>query len=97
MKYFAEITNGIVTNICVAEENVLGSQWVEYSPDSEFRYNHAVIGCEYNSERDAFMPIKPHASWTLNSETLKYEPPIAKPEGPAAWDEANQVWNTPSE
>ena len=95
MKYFAEVTNGIVTNICVSEEDSLGSNWIEYSPDSDFRYNPAAVGCEYNSIRDAFIPLKPYASWTLNDETLKYEPPIAKPEGPAAWDEHNQKWNTP--
>jgi hypothetical protein len=34
-------------------------------------------------------------SWILNTSTYKWEPPIAKPEGLAAWDELNNRWNSP--
>ena len=33
------------------------------------RKNYAGIGYSYNSGLDAFIPPKPHASWTLNTET----------------------------
>jgi hypothetical protein len=46
-------------------------------------------------DKDAFISPKPLPSWTLNADTLKWEAPIPKPAGPAAWDEISQVWNTP--
>ncbi len=100
MKYFAEVINNTVVNLVQTEEDSLDNfptngKFIEYSEDGSFRYNPAAIGSQYNAERDAFIPLKIHESWTLNEETLKWEAPVPKPEGPAAWDEANQRWNTP--
>ena len=44
-----------------------------------FRKNHAGIGFQYDSQRDAFIPIKSYNSWILNEETCLWEPPISKP------------------
>ena len=44
-----------------------------------FRKNHAGIGFQYDSQRDAFIPSKPYNSWILNEETCLWEPPISKP------------------
>lgn len=100
MKYFAEVVNSVVVNVVQTEQDDLNNfptsgRWIEYSEDGSFRYNPAQIGGTYDQAKDGFVPLNLHDSWTLNEETLKWEAPVAKPEGPAAWDEENQRWNTP--
>ena len=99
MKYFAEINedNYVVNTIVVSDEDSinLSSNYIEYSKSGEFRYNPAGIGLKYNSEKDGFEALKPYESWIWNEETLNWDPPVLKPEGPAAWDEINKRWNTP--
>lgn len=58
------------------------------------RKNYAGIGYAYDRDRDAFIPPKPFASWTLNEETCLWDAPIAMPiDGkPYSWDEAAQAW-----
>jgi hypothetical protein len=72
-----------------------------------FRKNYANIGYSYNQIRDAFIPPKPFASWTLNEDTCLWDPPTAMPEDAGtgeppkvyAWDEITTSWVdiTPSE
>jgi hypothetical protein len=72
-----------------------------------FRKNYAGIGYSYNKIRDAFIPPKPFASWTLNEETCLWDPPTPMPEDAGtgepskvyAWDEITTSWVnvTPSE
>lgn len=100
MKYFAEVVNNKVINIVQTEEDSLDfmptdGKFIETSPEGLFRFNAASIGGDYNLEKDGFVQIKPYDSWTFNEDTLRYDPPVVKPEGPAAWDEINQRWNTP--
>jgi hypothetical protein len=45
-----------------------------------FRKNHAGIGDTYDEDRDAFIPIKPFNSWTLDETTCQWEAPVARPE-----------------
>lgn len=96
-KYYAELNeDGYVLNIIFADENaIFPNNFIEYSLTGEFRKNPANIGCKYDKDNDAFIEIQPYPSWTFNEETFKWEAPVAKPEGPAAWDEINQRWNTP--
>ena len=42
------------------------------------RKNYAGIGFKYDGT--GFYPPQPYASWTLNSTTYLWEPPIAQPE-----------------
>lgn len=58
------------------------------------RKNYAGIGYTYDKERDAFIPPKPFASWTLNEETCLWNAPVAMPNDgkPYSWDEATQSW-----
>jgi len=67
-----------------------------------FRKNHAGIGGRYDSDRDAFIPKKPYASWTLNETTCLWEAPVAKPElteeqinnnNYYIWNEETQQWD----
>lgn len=56
------------------------------------RKNFASVGGSYDSERDAFIPRKPYASWVLNEETCLWEAPVAKPEGDYVWNELLTSW-----
>ena len=58
------------------------------------RKNYAGIGYTYDTGRDAFIPPKPYASWTLNDQTCLWEAPVAYPtDGKVySWDEANTNW-----
>ena len=44
-----------------------------------FRKNYAGIGYYYDSIRDAFIPPKPFASWTLNEQSCLWQSPIPYP------------------
>ena len=67
-----------------------------------FRKNHASIGYTYDEDRDAFIPVKPYASWVLNNNTCQWEAPVIKPEltqeqinnnNYYSWDEETQQWD----
>ena len=60
-----------------------------------FRKNYAGIGYSYDSERDAFIPPKPFASWLLNEDTCLWEAPVAHPSDGNFynWNEENQSWD----
>lgn len=47
-----------------------------------FRANYPGIGWYYNSQYDIFHPPKPEGkdSWTLNTTTGRWDPPISEPE-----------------
>ena len=64
------------------------SIWVQTSYNKNFRKNHASIGMTYDEDRDAFIPKKPYASWTLNEDTCLWEAPVAYPT-----DSKNYLWN----
>lgn len=59
-----------------------------------FRKNYAGVGFSYDSDRDAFIPPQPFASWVLNEETCLWEAPTPMPEtgGPWIWDEPTLSW-----
>jgi hypothetical protein len=65
-----------------------------------FRKNYAGIGYSYDSERDAFIPPKPYASWVLNEDTCFWDAPVAMPKDAGtgeppkrySWDEATTSW-----
>ena len=59
-----------------------------------FRKNHAGIGYTYDSQRDAFIPLKPFNSWVLNEQTCNWEAPISYPTDGQRynWNEETQSW-----
>jgi hypothetical protein len=96
IKTYAQLVNDNVVNIIVSEENFLYEDgYVEYKDDASIRYNSAKIGSKYDQERDAFIDPQEYPSWTLNEETLKWNPPIEKPSGIALWIEQEQRWHQP--
>jgi len=110
MAHFAKVVNGIVTQVIVAEPEFFDTfvdsspgEWIQTSynthggqhPENRpLRKNYAGIGFTYDAERDAFIPPKPFASWTLNNDTCLWESPIPMPtDGKMyGWDELQQQW-----
>lgn len=109
MSHFAKVENGIVTQVIVAEHDVInagifGSGWLQTSYNTRggqhpegrpLRKNYAGIGYTYDKFRDAFIPPKPYASWTLNEETCLWDAPTPMPTegGPFAWNEETKTWD----
>lgn len=56
------------------------------------RMNYAEIGGSYDADRDAFIPVKFYESWVLNEETLRWEPPVPRPDKDHIWDEETTSW-----
>ena len=63
------------------------------------RKNYAGVGFTYDSTRDAFIPPKPYASWTVNEDTCLWDCPVAYPSDGKnyTWDEDTQQWNEVTE
>lgn len=108
MSHFAKVENGIVTQVIVAdEEDVAGlnGQWVKTSYNTwggvhsqggvPLRKNYAGIGFSYDLQRDAFIPVKPYASWTLNDDTCLWQAPAPYPldDRPYTWNESTLSWD----
>jgi hypothetical protein len=67
---------------------------VHLTGGTPLRKNYAGIGYTYNSVLDAFIPPKPHASWTLNETKCLWEPPTPYPTDGKSyrWDEESLTW-----
>lgn len=59
-----------------------------------FRKNYAGIGYSYDAGRDAFIPPRPYASWTLDESTCLWEAPVPYPTdgNDYQWDEDSVNW-----
>ena len=64
-----------------------------------FRKNYAMVGGKYNSTLDAFIPIKPFASWILDEETCLWKAPVDLPdeENDYKWNEITKQWDLRNE
>jgi hypothetical protein len=67
---------------------------VHLNGETPLRYNYAGLGYIYDKEADAFYEPQPYPSWTLNTETYLWEPPVPHPTGAEryVWNEENQFW-----
>ena len=87
----------------------LGGSWYKTSYNTSggvhatggtpYRKNYAGIGYTFDRNRQAFIPPKPFASWTLNEETCLWDAPVAYPtDGELyVWDEDTTSWVLPTE
>lgn len=107
MSHFAKVTDGIVTQVIVAEPEFFTTfvdsspgEWVQTSYNTRagqhpegrpLRKNYAGIGYTYDSARDAFIPPKPFPSWILNEETCLWESPTPYPQ-----DGGGHIWDEES-
>jgi len=64
-----------------------------------FRKNYAGVGYKYDEAKDAFIPPKPFASWSLNEDTCLWESPVAYPNdgGMYNWNEETTSWDEVTE
>ena len=73
---------------------------VHYGPDGQpdggvaLRMNYAMIGGLYDATLDAFIPARPYPSWTLDTSTCTWVPPVARPEDGNfyLWNETSKSW-----
>ena len=67
---------------------------VHTSGGTPYRKNYAGIGYSYDSNRDAFIPLKPFISCLLNETTCLWDAPIAPPTDGKMyrWDEPTISW-----
>jgi hypothetical protein len=75
------------------------SNWKQTSYNGKIRKNFAGIGYTYDQTRDAFIPPKPFASWTLNEDTCLWDAPVKYPSDGKVytWDEETTNWVAPPE
>lgn len=60
-----------------------------------FRGNFGAVGHTYDEELDAFIPPQLFSSWSLNTETLQWDPPTPYPDSDDHryyWDEEMLNW-----
>ena len=108
MSHFAQVENGIVTQVIVVEQDVIdsglfGTGWIQTSyntyggqhPEGRpLRKNYAGIGYTYDSTRDAFISPRPFASWVLNETTCLWDAPTPMPTDGKFynWNEQQLAW-----
>ena len=70
------------------------TNWVQTSYNGNFRKNYASGGGTYNKELDAFISLKPYASWLLDETTAQWKAPVAIPTDGEQynWDEEILNW-----
>jgi hypothetical protein len=82
MSHFAEIENGIVIRVVVADnlqwcESNLGGTWLQTSYSGSIRKNFAGIGYSYDEDRDAFIAPEPDGNLGFDETTCKWIMPIS--------------------
>ena len=110
MAHFAKVVDSKVVQVIVAEPEFFNTfvdsspgAWIQTSyrthggqhPDGNpLRKNYAGIGYSYDAGRDAFIPQKPFASWTLNENSCLWESPTPMPTDGSVyqWDEPTLSW-----
>jgi hypothetical protein len=107
MAHFAEIIDGVVERVIVADSKEwcasnLGGTWVQTSYNTKggvhtlggtpLHKNYAGIG--YTFDGIGFAAPQPYASWTLDEISYTWQPPIAMPEDGSAytWNEETTSW-----
>ena len=72
-----------------------------YAPNSNtedggvaLRKNYAGVGYTYDPTRDAFIPLQPYPSWTLDEDTCIWASPVSYPSDGKIylWDESSTSW-----
>ena len=106
MSHFAKVENGIVTQVIVAEQDVIdsgmfGSGWVQTSYNTRanqhpegrpLHKNYAGIG--YTWDGIGFASPRQFPSWTMSPDTYAWSAPTPQPnDGKSySWDEAQLAW-----
>ena len=73
-------------------------KWVQTSYNNNLRGKYASRGDVYHSSANKFAsPDAPYPSWTFNSDTAVWEPPVAKVHDDYEWDEDSEAWVRPGQ
>jgi hypothetical protein len=93
----------------LAEDLGLGGTWKKTSYNTQggvhtlggtpYRKNYAGVGFKFDAAKDAFIPPKPFASWTLNATSCLWEAPTPMPTDDKryVWDEPTTSWKEVTE
>ena len=78
-RYFAEVINGKVIRVIVAEPDFINSgkvgnpeNWIETFIDRSKGYNYAGIGFSYDKDANAFIPEKPVPEAVLDTKKFNW-------------------------
>jgi hypothetical protein len=76
------------------------SEGVHKLGGTPLRKNHAGIGMIWDEDKDMFYKKQPHASWTLDESTGRWDPPVPLPRTQTdgvddvyGWDEITKTWS----
>jgi len=99
-----ELINGLDTETYYAQGTPYTVKRTSYntsggvhdSGGTPYRKNYAGIGYTYDAVRDAFIALKPWASWVIDEATCRWEAPAPMPSagGPWTWSEYTESWVT---
>jgi hypothetical protein len=83
MSHFAEIKDGIVVRVIVADdlqwcESNLGGTWLQTSYSGSIRKNYAGVGYTYDEARDAFIAPEPQGNLGFDEETCQWIMPVVE-------------------
>jgi hypothetical protein len=89
MSNYAQIVNGIVVNVIVADADFVATQ----TDKTYVLCTRGGIGWTYDDIRDEFVAPQPFESWTLD-ENNDWQPPTPMPSsgGPYRWSEEDLEW-----
>ena len=86
MSNYAQIVDGIVVNVIVADADFVAQSDLNY-----VLLSRGGIGWTYDEHANQFVAPQPFESWTLN-ENNDWQPPTPKPNGNYYWNEATKTW-----
>ncbi len=82
------------------------TNWVQTSYNNNIRHRYAGIGMKYDSGNDVFYSLQPYPSWSLDTDTWSWQPPVPVPEDAGydnlekptllvsyEWNEENLSWD----
>lgn len=86
MTNYAQIVDGVVVNVIVADAEFIAQSNIEYVV-----LTRGGIGWTYDGTN--FIAPQPYSSWTLD-ENYDWQPPTPQPPAPptTVWDENAQSW-----
>ena len=86
MSDYAQIVNGKVVNVIVADAEFVAQSDLDY-----VLLSRGGIGWTYDEQANQFVAPQPFESWTLD-ENNDWQPPTPKPDGDYYWNETTQTW-----
>lgn len=77
-------------------QSILGDSttWKQTSYNKNFRANYASVGYTYDPTNNVFIAPRPYPSWSLNTTSWGWDPPVAYPidNKVYSWNEASRTW-----